>query len=321
MNNSKPAGILISICIPTYNQPQKVGRLLESLLPQITPEVEIVICDDSSNFETEKIVKEYLSKTSIKYKYFKKEKGGLDRAIIFLTEEAKGKYVWWLGDDVLAEGAVKKVLEIIKRYPDIDFICVNSRCIGNNQPALELGEDKFFKNKNQALEEVVDSLGYISVTIFKREKALTGIKASEKHIGSAWVNLYVILHVLSQEGRTYYLSYPYVLGDYRPPNQPTWYDGFWIFAVNLFYIIQEFKDKFAKKSIKKALSSNFHRIWKGILVYRAKDYTTGLGSRSPKLLILMKLYWNFFEFWLALPLLLLPRFVDRFLYKIYKKFF
>ena len=59
--------ILLSICIPTYNQPQKVKRLLKSLLPQISPEVEIIVCDDSSNFETENIIKEYLGKTSIKY--------------------------------------------------------------------------------------------------------------------------------------------------------------------------------------------------------------------------------------------------------------
>ena len=313
--------ILLSICIPTYNQPQKVKRLLKSLLPQISPEVEIIVCDDSSNFETENIIKEYLGKTSIKYKYFKKEKGGLDRAIIFLTKEAKGRYVWWLGDDVLSEGAIKKVLWLIKQYLDISFIYVNSGSFNNSQPALKLGEDKFFKDKNQVLEEITDLLGYISATIFKREKAFSGIELSKKHIGSAWVCLYLILYVISQEGRFYYLSKPYVLGDAKLPDKPSWYDGFQVFAVNFFYIIQEFKDKFDKRSIKKALADNFHGIWKGIFVYRAKGYTTGLGSRTPKLPILFKLYWNFFEFWIALPFLILPRFIVRPMYKIYKLFF
>lgn len=321
INRNMKDNILLSICIPTYNQPQKVRRLLESLFPQITPEVEIIIRDDSSNFETENIVKECLSKISIKCKYFKKEKSGLDNVIIFLTKEATGEYVWWLGDDVLSEGAVKKVLDIIKQYPDIAFVYVNSRCIDGKQSASELGEDKFFKDRNQVLEEIADLLGYISATIFKREKAVSGIELSKKHIGSAWVNLYLILYVLSGDGRFYYISEPYVLGDAKLPDKPTWYDGFQVFAVNFFYIVQEFKGKFAQRSIKRALSDNFRGIWKGIFVYRAMGYTTGLGSRTPKLPILAKLYWNFFEFWLALPFLLTPRFMARPLYKIYKLFF
>lgn len=39
--------ILLSVCVPTYNQPEAVRRLLEKLAPQYFPRIEILIRDDS----------------------------------------------------------------------------------------------------------------------------------------------------------------------------------------------------------------------------------------------------------------------------------
>lgn len=308
--------MVLSICIPTYNQPKSVERLLGDLYPQITPDVEILIRDDSTNDETEAIVRRYGEKTAIRYIRGKKE--GLDKTIIFLTKEARGEYVWWLGDDTIEKGAVEAVIKCVTKNPDIDFVCLNNREKTNNTPALQLGGDRFFRDANEVLEEVVDLLGFISITIFKRARALSGIPSAEKHIGSAFVNLYLILHVLSQKGKYYFISYPYVVSEPRPAEKPAWYDGFSVFAVNLYNIVREFDDRFDRHSIKRMLADNFDGIWKGIIVYRAKGYAHGLGSKEPKLPILAKLYWNFAGFWIALPLLALPRGVVRILYSAYK---
>lgn len=319
MENRKTADIVLSICILSYNQPYEVRRLLKSILPQSTPEIEIVIKDDSSNSDTENVVKEYIQKLPIRY--FRGEKEGLDKAIISITQEARGKYVWWFGDDVMADGAIIKVLSLIKSFPDISFIGVNSSDLNKDDLAYRLGSDKFFKDHNQVIEEMADGLGFISATIFKRENALTGLKNSEKFIGSAFVNLYIVMHVLSQGGKFYFLSKPYVLGNLKAPDQPQWYDSFYPFAVNLFYIVQEFREQFDKRSIKKMLSDNLDGILKGILVHRAKGYTTGLGTSDPKLKILTKLYWNYSILWVMFPFLILPRSVDKILYRVYKWLF
>lgn len=319
MENRKTADIVLSICILSYNQPYEVRRFLKSILPQSTPEVEIVIKDDSSNSDTENVVKEYIRKGPIRY--FRGKKGGLDKAIISITQEARGRYVWWFGDDVMADGAIIKVLSLIKSFPDISFIGVNSCDLNKCELAHKLGGDKFFKDRNQVIEEILSSLGFISATIFKRENALTGLKNSEKFIGSAFVNLYIVMHVLSQGGKFYFLSMPYVLGNSKSPDQVQWYDCFYPFAINLFYIVQEFRDLFDKRSIKKALSNNLKGILKGIMVHRAKGYTTGLGTSDPKLKILTKLYWNYSILWVMFPFLVLPRSADKILYRIYKWLF
>ena len=222
---------LLSICIPTYNQPEAAKRLLENIAPQLTSEVEVVVRDDSTNSETERIVKEFQKKFLIRY--FHGKKGGLDVAIIFLTQEAKGKYVWWFGDDLMDDGAIDAVLDKIRRYPNISLLYVNSRQTTDKIPSLKFGQDDFFKSRDEVIEEVVDMLGFITATILKRDEAISGIEEAEKRIGTAWVCLYLVLHVLSQGGRYYFLSKPYVLSKPRDPKVPAWYDGFTVFAINL----------------------------------------------------------------------------------------
>ena len=47
---------VLSFCIPTYGQPQKIRETLESLLMQDMDGVEILIRDDNQDSETEKLL-------------------------------------------------------------------------------------------------------------------------------------------------------------------------------------------------------------------------------------------------------------------------
>jgi len=323
MNDKKLNGILLSICILTYNQPKEIRALLESLRSQITQEImdeiEILVRDDSPDSETEKIVKEYSTKTPIDY--FKGEKLGIDKAILFLTEKAKGKYIWWIGDDEVDKGGIERVLTTVKKFPNISFILVNFRNFNRNEAAFQFGNDRFFKDNNEVLGKAANVLGFISITILKREMALSGIEPSKKYIGSEFVNLYLIFHVLSQKGRIYFLSKPYIIDHLKEHGEDVFYRGFQVFGVNFFNIAQEFKDKFEGKSVRKMLAKNFSHIWRGALVNQARGQNVKIGFSSPIFKPICKLYWSFPEFWLALPFLIMPRFINRFFYKIYKLFF
>ncbi len=319
INTTDDTSVLLSICMPTYNQPNAARRVLESVLPQLTPEVEIVVRDDSTNNETQKIVDEYVKKAPIRYFHGKRD--GLDVAIIFLTEEARGKYVWWLGDDSLAPGAIERVLELLKKFPDISLILVNFQIIGGEPfVAIKSTEDKFFRDRNEALETNVNLLGFISSNIFKRKKALSGIESSKKFIGSAFVCLYLILHVLSQDGKFYFLQKPFILIYSKPQEEALYpyYDAFKVFGINLFNVVSEFKEKFDKNSIKKVFSFQFGYLWKAVIVRRAVGDTTDFGSKTITFGRIFELYRHFPEFWIVLPLLVTPRWVLRLLYKVYK---
>lgn len=323
--------ILLSICIPTYNQPEKLERFLKSIDGQITPDLEILIQDDSINDESRKVTEKFSSKMPIRYferhcyfklngknieKLKKGEKGGIDRSIIFLTQEAKGDYIWWMGDDALNSGAIEKVISILKDYPNITFMWVNHRIADSGNSALDLGESHFFRDRNEVIEQVIGGLGFISATIFKKEKALSGIEESKKYIGTAFVNLYLALYVLSKEGYYFYLRGPYFTSYLNTPDEVN-DNGFEVFGVYFYHIFFAFQNNFNKRSIKKALTENFGSVWRGMLI----RWVTGYESPKGKRWQMFKLYWNFLEFWVAIWLFLMPLWVNKILYRIYKIFF
>ena len=85
--------IKVSLCLITYNQPDSVASFLEAVGRQGVDGVEVLVRDDSSNNETQAIVNAFITNSPLPLRYFKGEKsafGGYDKALLFLTELAKG---------------------------------------------------------------------------------------------------------------------------------------------------------------------------------------------------------------------------------------
>ena len=106
----------LSICIPTYNRLKYLKGLLSGLLMQIDslPEgtVELIVSDNVSTDGTADYLK------SIKRGYFRfwtnEANIGGDRNFLKCIQEAKGDYVWLVGDDdLVASDAVARVLKIL----------------------------------------------------------------------------------------------------------------------------------------------------------------------------------------------------------------
>lgn len=319
--------ILLSICLPTYNQPEAVVAFLESVVPQLTDEVEIVIWDDSPARATEEAVRKYQPRSG-HIRYFRGVESGLkgiDYAVIGMLKEAKGKYAWTFGDEVLEKGAIAKVLALLKQYSDIALIWVNSRSQECAAVAVDFGGDKFFRDADEVLEQIGTELSFISATIFDRKKALEGITLAEKYIGTTFVHIYFVMTAISRGGQYYLLSYPYVVSPTKGDefNFNFNKDVFKVYADDLYRIMTstDFKGRLGRRAIRKALAVQLGGLWRGILVARARGITTNLGSPSPKIPLLLKHFWSYPETWIAVPLLLLPHSVDRALYRIYKKIF
>ena len=305
----------MSICVPTYNQPELMRRLFDSLVPQVTTDIEIVVRDDSTNRETEDLIAEYTKRTPIRYSHL--ERGGLDQAIITLTKEARGTFVWWLGNEAVNEGGVAGILAVLKKEPDLDFLYVNSNG-ETGEMSIRSTESRFLQDRNEVIVTFADLLGFISATIFKREFALSGLHSAEQYIGTAWVNLYLVLHILSQSTKIFFLAQPCFSSDPKPPNQSTWYDPFEVFAINYVHIVRAFNGKFSAHALHGMIGKTFSSVWRSILVYRAKRYENSFGSSAANVRALFPLYWMFPGFWVAFPFLLMPRPLLRVLYRIYK---
>ena len=111
MYNNNIFNPLVSIVIPVYNGANYVAEAIESALKQTYKNIEIIVVNDGSTDNTEKIVKKY----GDKIRYFYKENGGVASALNLGIKNMKGEYFSWLShDDVYYPNKIERQIEELK---------------------------------------------------------------------------------------------------------------------------------------------------------------------------------------------------------------
>src|SRR5687767_21376 len=85
-----------TLVIPTYNRAPLIGRTLQSALDQTFHSFEIIVVDDGSTDDTQKVVKQFQSDQVV---YYKKENGERGASRNFGWSKAKGTYISFLDSD------------------------------------------------------------------------------------------------------------------------------------------------------------------------------------------------------------------------------
>ena len=110
---------IISIVVPTYNRAHLIEKTILSLLTQTDNRYEIIIVDDGSTDDTERVVKAYLSE---KLSYFKKENGERAAARNFGTQKARGQYInWFDSDDLALDNHVATAITLIQSQENVNW--------------------------------------------------------------------------------------------------------------------------------------------------------------------------------------------------------
>jgi abequosyltransferase len=127
----------LSICIPTYNFGKFIGETLDSILPNLTEGVEVVILDGGSTDDTGHVVAQRQHHFP-QMKYHRQEfRGGIDRDIAKVISLSRGEYCWlFSADDIMMTGAVDKVLHHIQSHCDI-YLCEQTLCDYEMHPMKE----------------------------------------------------------------------------------------------------------------------------------------------------------------------------------------
>ena len=102
----------LSICIPSYNRPDTLYRLLSSIDTRYSDQIEIVICEDKSpkRSEIRLAVDSYSKEAPYTVHYYEnKENLGFDLNWIELSKRASGVYLLYMGDD---DGFIPGALDI-----------------------------------------------------------------------------------------------------------------------------------------------------------------------------------------------------------------
>lgn len=130
---------LISIVIATWNAEATLRTCLDSIVPQLTDEVELVIIDGGSKDATNSIIKSYGDK--IAYTISEKDKGIYD-AWNKGIKVAQGKWIAFVGaDDMLYPDALKKYLTVLKETECIDsydYICAQNDFINEEGKVMRV---------------------------------------------------------------------------------------------------------------------------------------------------------------------------------------
>ncbi|MGB7842222.1 MAG: glycosyltransferase [Salinimicrobium sp.] len=124
---------IISIIIPTFNRANSLPYAVKSVLEQTAPNWELVIVDDGSTDDTQKILKEYLGKERINYHF--QENSGVSIARNKGVELSRGDYVIFLdSDDHFYPDLISNLNEI--KFENYDLICWQVSKIIDGKPSL-----------------------------------------------------------------------------------------------------------------------------------------------------------------------------------------
>lgn len=123
----------VSVCIPTFNGAKYIKGALDSVLQQKYQDFEIVIVDNSSTDQTERLVAE-LSSQSEKIRFFRNAANiGLAGNLNKCLEYAGGDYIKYLCvDDLLLPGCLEQMVAELDEHLAVSLVCVGRLSINES---------------------------------------------------------------------------------------------------------------------------------------------------------------------------------------------
>ncbi|MBQ9071775.1 MAG: glycosyltransferase [Bacilli bacterium] len=116
--------IKYSIIIPIYNTEKFLKKCIDSVINQTLKDYEIILVNDGSKDNSEKIVKDYLKKYG-NIKYIKQENKGLSVARNIGVKNAQGEYILFLDSDDYLNKDLLFNLSKVKNDPELIRYQVN----------------------------------------------------------------------------------------------------------------------------------------------------------------------------------------------------
>jgi glycosyltransferase involved in cell wall biosynthesis len=200
---------LVSILTPMYNTEKYVHRLLDSVLAQDYPAIEMVVIDDGSTNGSRAVVESYVDRFAAKgyaLRCFHQPNSGQSVAIKNGLQRVTGAYLAWPDSDdfYTTPDAISKMVRALESSaPEFQLVRTQVRYV--KDPSLELlrieGLDAHAEEDPSLFEDCLFALGgfyYCAGSYLVRTavlKDLTGFDIySEKNAGQNWQLLVPILY-------------------------------------------------------------------------------------------------------------------------------
>lgn len=114
---------LVSIIIPIYNAEDYIEDCLNSILKQGIKEIEVLLINDGSTDNSERICLQYCKKFNI-FSYFYKTNTGVSDTRNFGISKAVGKFICFIdSDDILSDNYLSDFIIAAEINPDSELLC------------------------------------------------------------------------------------------------------------------------------------------------------------------------------------------------------
>lgn len=221
----------LAICIPNYNRPDKLERLLFTSIEQIREYaleefVEICISDDCSEEDPVKLVRKVQKQNpDVIIRYKRNEVNmGMDHNFLNSVLLSDSHYCWIIGnDDLPVKDGIKTAIEILREkqgtidllVTPFDVIGVDHHIITSIYPLnVEAGKEiEFDTKKAEDYHELVSKIqhnsglfGFLSNVIFKRENWCKFQERFRDKMDTIFIQMYMNIQLL--EGGAVYVYSP-----------------------------------------------------------------------------------------------------------------
>jgi len=139
MNGVKPTRAKVSICVPSYNNSVLIGYAIKSALCQTYSDIEIIVVDNDSADDSERVVHSFGDE---RIKFSKNSENiGMTRNWNKCISKASGEFICLLcADDMLLPTFVERTLSMMAAHPNLGFVHSAFRRI--NERGETIGEDR-----------------------------------------------------------------------------------------------------------------------------------------------------------------------------------
>ena len=137
----------VSIIIPVYNVEKYIKKCLDSLVNQTLEDIEIIVVNDGSPDNSQKIIDKYVKKYPDKVKSYIKENGGQGSARNYGVKCATGEYIGFVDSDDYVDKNMYKIMYEKAKETESDIVCCNHYEV-RNEELKELGCFNSFDTKN-----------------------------------------------------------------------------------------------------------------------------------------------------------------------------
>lgn len=143
---------MISIIVPVYNVEKYIVNCLKSIVNQDYADFELLLVNDGSTDDTEKVIKNYLADKKINWEIINKENGGQSSAKNLGFYKSKGEYVVFMdSDDVVTNDFLSSLLKPFQNNT-IDFSFCNFKYVKKQTIEIDKNNKSILFNRKELID-------------------------------------------------------------------------------------------------------------------------------------------------------------------------